>query len=128
MATREYVLGNVDALPEFRIEIDYSHLIPAPVIETRSTVITAIVKIEQSDTVSKDAWKAAGECVLMAGAGAIVAGMIPGGIAAMPMFMQLFGSYATSKGLHLAASQVQFRTETTYGDWERPLGASIRSA
>ncbi len=120
--TRKYELGKFDGLPEFRVELDYSGLVPVPIVQTRSTVITAIVKIEQLETASEEAWKAAGQGILVAGAGAMVAGMIPGGVAAAPMFMSMFGSYATSKGLNLVASQIQFYTETAYGDWEL-LGA-----
>jgi hypothetical protein len=119
MTTKEYELGKFDGLPEFRVEMDYSRLIPVPVLETRPTRLTAIVTLQQSNTANEDAWKAAGECVLLAGAGVLIAGMMPGTVAIAPTFMRLFGSYATSKGLHLVANQIQFRTETAYGDWTR---------
>jgi len=83
----------------------------------RSTTIHAIVAIEQLDDMDEEFWDAVKECSMLAGAGAFVAGMIPGGLTAVPVFMQIFGSCAASKGIGLIADQIQLRTETEYGEW-----------
>jgi hypothetical protein len=111
MTTREFELGSMDGLPEFR-------LLPTLIVEIRKTTLKGFVTIERSDNVNEETWKAFGECILFASAGATIAGLIPGGIAAIPTFLHMFGTCATSKGLDLAASQIRFRTETLYGEWE----------
>ncbi|MFH7029995.1 MAG: hypothetical protein ACHBN1_32680 [Heteroscytonema crispum UTEX LB 1556] len=118
MTTREFELGSMDGLPEFRVVTDHSGLLPTLIVEIRKTTLKGFVSIERADNVNEETWKAFGECIMFAGAGAAIAGLIPGGIAAIPTFMQMFGSCATSKGLDLAASQIRFRTETLYGEWE----------
>ncbi|MEA5503432.1 hypothetical protein VB735_09980 [Halotia wernerae UHCC 0503] len=119
MATRDFELGSMDGLPEFRVVMDSNGFSPIPVLETRKTTLKAFVSIEQFDNVNEESWKAFGQCIMFAAAGAAVAGFIPGGVAAAPTFMHMFGACATSKGLDLAASQISFRTETFYGEWER---------
>jgi hypothetical protein len=119
MATRDFELGSIDGLPEFRVVMDSSGFLPTPVVETRKTTLKAFVSIEQSNNVNEEAWKAFGQCIMLAAAGVAVAGFIPGGVTAVPTFMHMFGTCATSKGLDLAASQIRFRTETFYGEWER---------
>ncbi len=118
MTTREFELGSMDGLPEFRLVTDKSGLFATLIIEIRKTTLKGFVSIERSDNVNEETWKAFGECIMFASAGATIAGLIPGGIAAVPTFMHMFGTCATSKGLDLAASQIRFRTETLYGEWE----------
>ncbi|MBD2440847.1 hypothetical protein [Nostoc sp. FACHB-110] len=119
MATRDFELGSMDGLPEFRVVMDGNGFLLTPVLETRKTTLKAFVSIERSDNINEETWKAFGQCIMIAAAGAAFAGFTPGGIAAMPIFMHTFGTCATSKGLELAASQIRFRTETFYGEWER---------
>jgi hypothetical protein len=118
MATRDFELGSIDGLPEFRVVMDTSGFLPTPVVETRKTTLKAFVSIERSDNVNEETWKAFAQCIIFASAGAAVAGFIPGGVTAIPTFMHMFGTCATSKGLDLATSQIRFRTETFYGEWE----------
>jgi hypothetical protein len=119
MTTRDFELGSIDGLPEFRVVMESSGFSLTPVLETRTTTLKAFVSIERSDNINEETWKAFGQCIMLAAAGAAAAGFTPGGIAAMPIFMHTFGTCATSKGLELAASQIRFRTETFYGEWER---------
>jgi hypothetical protein len=119
MTTRDFELGSIDGLPEFRVVMDSNGFLLTPVLETRKTTLKAFVSIERSDNVNEETWKAFGQCIMFAAAGAAVAGLTPGGIAAVPTFMHIFGTCATTKGLDLAASQIRFRTETFYGEWER---------
>jgi hypothetical protein len=105
-------IASLVGLPEVKLEIDQG-----PVLKTRSTNIHAFLSIEPPPTADADFWQAVQECVVMAGAGAVVAGMVPGGMLALPTFMRMFGAHAASKGLELVASQFQLVTETTYGDW-----------
>jgi hypothetical protein len=119
MATRDFELGSIDGLPEFRVVMDSSGFLPTPVVEIRKTTLKAFLSIERSDNVNEETWKAFGQCIMFAAAGAAFAGFMPGGIMAAPTFMHMFGTCATSKGLDLAASQIRFRTETFYSEWER---------
>jgi hypothetical protein len=118
MSTREFELGSMNGLPEFRLATSECGFSPSLIVETRKTTLKGFVSIERSDNVNEETWKAFGECVLFASAGATIAGLIPGGIAAVPTFMHMFGTCATSKGLDLAASKIRFRTETLYSEWE----------
>lgn len=117
MVVREFEVASVPGLPEFRVVMNNSTPILFPTIQTRSTTIRAIVAIVQLDDVDEEFWSAVRECAMLAGAGAFVAGMLPGGLTAVPVFMQIFGSCAASKGFSLIAEQIQLRTETRYGDW-----------
>lgn len=117
MVTKEFEVAIVPGLPECRFVMDDSSGVPFPVMQTRSTTIRAILVISQLDDVSEEFWSAVRECILVASAGAFVAGMLPGGLASIPVFMQLFGSCAASKGFSLISDQLQLRTETTYGEW-----------
>ncbi len=117
MASNEFELGMVNGLPEVRVMMEYRDSVPVPIIKTRSTTIKAFVSINQRDNVSEEVLSAVGECAMWAGAGAAIAGIIPGGLAALPVFVEAFGACAAAKGLNLVAEQVQLRTETTYGDW-----------
>lgn len=113
MVTREFELGSVYGLPEFRITMNNS----MPVVQTRSTTVHIFLVIQQLDDIGEDYWNAVRDCVVLAGTGATIAGLIPGGVAALPVFMQVFGTCAASKGFTLVSDQVQFRNETTYGEW-----------
>jgi hypothetical protein len=103
-------------LPEVKLVVDQGSL-PLPALKIRSTTIHAFLSIEPPPTADADFWQAVQECILMAGAGAIVAGMFPSGMLALPTFMRMFGAHAASKGLELVANQFKLVTETTYGDW-----------
>ncbi|MBW4553500.1 MAG: hypothetical protein KME35_20660 [Aphanocapsa sp. GSE-SYN-MK-11-07L] len=107
-------IASLAGLPEVKLVIDQGLL---PGLKTRSTTIHAFLSIQPPPTADEDFWKAVQECLLMAGAGALVAGMTPGGMLALPTFMRMFGAHAASKGLELVASQFQLVTETTYGEW-----------
>jgi hypothetical protein len=109
-------IASLAGLPEVKLVVDQGSL-PLPVLRTRSTTIHAFLSIQPPPTADEDFWKAVHECLLMAGAGALVAGMTPGGMLALPTFMRMFGAHAASKGLELVASQFQLVMETTYGDW-----------
>lgn len=117
MVTREFELGSIYGLPEFRMTTNNGSSVPMPVVQTRSTTIHVFLVINQKDDIGEDFWNAVRECVMLAGAGATIAGFFPGGVAALPIFMQVFGTCAASKGFNLISEQVQLRTETTYGDW-----------
>ncbi len=119
MVTREFEMGSINGLPEFRVVMDESGLLPTPIVETRKTTLKAFVSIERADNIDEETWKAFVECIMFAGAGAAIAGLIPGGVAAVPTFMQIFGTCATSKGLNLVTNQIRLQTETVYGEWER---------
>lgn len=118
MVTREFELGSIYGLPEFRITMNDTGSVPMPVVQTRSTTIRAFVVINQLDDVGEDFWNAVRDCVMLAGAGAGIAGFFAGGVATVPIFLQVFGTCATSKGFNLVSSQVQLRTETTSGEWD----------
>ncbi len=107
-------IASLVSLPQVKLEIDQG---PLPALKTRSTTIHAFLSIEPPPTADADFWQAVQECIVMAGAGAIVAGMFPGGMLALPTFMRMFGAHAASKGLELVTNQFQLVTETTYGEW-----------
>lgn len=117
MTIREFEFISVPGLPECRVVMNNSIPILFPAIQTRSTTICAIVTIAQLENMDEEFWNAVQECSMLAGTGAFVAGAIPGGLAAVPVFMQIFGSCAASKGFSLLAEQIQLRTETRYGEW-----------
>ncbi|MBF2000637.1 MAG: hypothetical protein IGS50_05940 [Synechococcales cyanobacterium C42_A2020_086] len=115
---KEFELGSVLGLPEFRTVLDTTCFPPRVVVETRTTLLKGFLVVERDEMIDEALWKAIGECLLAAGAGAAVAGVVPGGMVMMPTFMQLFGAHATSKGLDLALNQLRLRTETCYGEWQ----------
>jgi hypothetical protein len=118
MANTEFELASVNGLPEFKVVIDDRGVFPIPIVKTRTTILKTFVCIERTENINEETLKAFAECILFAGASAAFAGCVPGGILAVPTFMQTFGVHATSKGLELVASQINFRTETIYGEWE----------
>lgn len=101
--------------------MDAQSWIPVPIVESRSTLLKTFLVIERLENIDEEFWKAVAECVLYASAMATVAGLIPGGIASIPTFLQMFGVRAAAKGLDLTASQLRVRTETCYGQWERTM-------
>jgi hypothetical protein len=107
-------IASLVSLPQVKLEIDHW---PLPALKTRSTTIRAFLSIDPPLTADADFWQAVQECIVMAGAGAVVAGMVPGGMLALPTFMRMFGAHAASKGLELVTNQFKLVTETTYGDW-----------
>ena len=117
MITRKFELGSMHGLPEVRMTMNDSFPVPMPVVQIRSTTIHVFVVINQLEDVGEDFWNAVRDCALLASTGAAIAGFVPGGLAALPTFMQIFGTCAASKGFNLASEQVQLRTETTYGEW-----------
>jgi hypothetical protein len=119
MPTRIFELGSIDSLPEFRVVMDNSGLWPVPVLETRKTRLRVYVEVQRDEEIDEKVWKALGECVIFAGTGAAVAGLLPGGVASMPTFLHMFGSCAASKGMDLTINQVLVQTETLYDEWER---------
>ena len=119
MASREFEMGSISGLPEFRVVMDESGWLPTPIVEIRKTTLKAFVSIERADDIDEQTWRAFVESVMFATTGAVIAGLIPGGIAAIPTFMQIFGTCATSKGLDLVGKQIRLQTETVYSEWER---------
>lgn len=117
MVTKEFELGSMPGLPEVKITMNESGSVLMPVIQTRSTTIYTFVVINQLDDVGQDFWNAVRDCVMLASAGAALAGFFPGSVASVPIFIRVFGTCAASKGFNLVSNQVQLRTETTYGEW-----------
>ncbi|MGG6269457.1 hypothetical protein ACQ4M3_28410 [Leptolyngbya sp. AN03gr2] len=112
-----FPIASVPGLPEARVSFNNQNLLPLPVLQTRNTTVHAFLCINPPPDADEKFWDAVRDCLVAASAGAIVAGTITGGLAALPTFMQVFGAKAASKGLELVANQLQLVTETTYSDW-----------
>lgn len=112
-----FPIASVPGLPEARVNFDHQGLIPLPVLQTRNTTVHAFLCVSPPPDADEKFWNAVRECLITASAGAIVAGTMTGGLAALPTFMQVFGAKAASKGLELVGNQLQLVTETTYGEW-----------
>ncbi|GAP94836.1 hypothetical protein [Leptolyngbya sp. NIES-2104] len=110
-------IGSIPGLPEARVILANQGFVPLPMLETRSTTVHTFLSIDPPENADEEFWKAVGECLVLASAGAIVAGTMSGGIAALPTFMQVFGAKATTRGLELVANQLKIVTQTTYSDW-----------
>jgi hypothetical protein len=118
MTTKIVDLGSVGGFPEFRVVMNDTNVFPMPKIESRTTTINASVVIECTENINEEALKAFIQSIMMAGASVLLAGCMPGGVIAMPLFLRTFGAYAASKGIELAAGQIKLHTETNYGKWE----------
>ncbi|OKH52680.1 hypothetical protein NIES2101_13645 [Calothrix sp. HK-06] len=118
MATKIVELGSIGGLPEFRVVMNDGNILPMPVVETRKTTLIASVVIERTENINEEVLKAFIQSIMMAGASVLLAGCVPGGVIAMPLFLRTFGAYAASKGIELAAGQIKLNTETVYGEWE----------
>lgn len=116
---KEFELASFNSLPEFRMIVDEKGFLPLPLVESRPTLLKTFLVVERLENIDEEFWKAVAECVLYAGAMAAVAGLVPGGLAGTPLFLQMFGVRAAAKGLDLTASQLRLRTETCYGEWQR---------
>jgi hypothetical protein len=112
-------IGSISGFPEARVTLDSQGLLPLPVLQTRSTTVHAFLCVSPPKNADEQFWSAVRECLVLASAGAIVAGTISGGIAAIPTFMQVFGAKAASRGLELVANQLQVVTKTTHGEWSQ---------
>ncbi len=112
-----FPIASVPGLPEARVNFNNQGLIPLPVLQTRNTTVHAFLCVNPPANADEEFWNAVRECLVAASAGAIIAGTMTGGIAALPTFMRVFGAKAATKGIELVTSQFQFITETTYGDW-----------
>lgn len=110
-------IGSIPGFPEARVTLANQGFVPVPMLQTRSTTVHTFLCVEPPDNADEEFWSAIRECLVLASAGAIVAGTLSGGIAAMPTFMQVFGAKATTRGLELVANQLKIVTQTTYSDW-----------
>lgn len=117
MVIKEFEIGSIPGLPEFRIATNDSDVVLFPAIQARSTTIHAFVVISQLEDAGEEFWHAIRECSMLAGTGAFIAGFLPGCVTALPVFMQMFGSCTASKGFNLISEQIQFRTQTNYSQW-----------
>ncbi|GJD15300.1 hypothetical protein RIVM261_002560 [Rivularia sp. IAM M-261] len=118
MATKIVELGSIGGLPEFRVVMNDGNILPMPVVETRKTTLIASVVIERTENINEEVLKAFIQSIMMAGASVLLAGCLPGGVIAMPLFLRTFGAYAASKGIELTVGQIKLNTETVYGEWE----------
>ncbi|BDA71363.1 hypothetical protein CAL7716_055290 [Calothrix sp. PCC 7716] len=118
MATKIVELGSIGGLPEFRVVMNDGNILPMPVVETRKTTLIASVVIERTENINEEVLKAFIQSLMMAGASVLLAGCLPGGVIAMPLFLRTFGAYAASKGVELTVGQIKLNTETVYGEWE----------
>ncbi|MBW4442644.1 MAG: hypothetical protein KME10_15690 [Plectolyngbya sp. WJT66-NPBG17] len=112
-----FPIASLPGLPEARVNFDNQGILPLPVLQTRNTTVHAFLCVNPPANTDEKFWEAVRECLVAASAGAIIAGTMTGGIAALPTFVRVFGAKATTKGIELVANQFQFVTETTYGDW-----------
>ena len=112
-----FPIASVPGLPEARVTLEHQGLIPLPVFQTRNTTIHAFLCVNPPANADEEFWNAVKECLVAASAGAIIAGTMTGGIAALPTFMRVFGARAATKGFELVTNQFQFVTETTYSEW-----------
>lgn len=110
-------IASMPGLPEARVILDNQGWIPFPQLQTRDTTIHAFLSVNPPENSEETFWLAVRECLVAASAGAIIAGTMTGGIAALPTFMRVFGAKAATKGLELVGNQFQFVTKTTYGEW-----------
>lgn len=110
-------IGSIPGLPEARVTLASEGFVPVPMLQTRNTTVHTFLCIDPPENADEEFWNAVRECLVFASAGAIVAGTLSGGIAALPTFMQVFGAKATSRGLELVSNQLKIVTQTTYGDW-----------
>ena len=112
-----FPIASIPGLPEARVNFENQGLLPLPVLQTRNTTVHAFLCVNPPANADEAFWNAVKECLVAASAGAIIAGTMTGGIAALPAFMRVFGAKAATKGLELVANQFQFVTETTYSEW-----------
>lgn len=112
-----FPIASIPGLPEARVSLEQQGFLPFPVLQTRNTTVHAFLCVNPPSDADEKFWEAVRECLVAASAGALVAGTLTGGIAALPTFMRVFGAKAAGKGLELVANQLQFITETTYGEW-----------
>lgn len=114
---KKFQIGSMNGLPELRVTVDTKGIFPVPIVQSRETTIHAFLCVNPPANADHRFWDAVRDCMLMAGAGAFVAGVIPGGMAFMPTFMRFFSTKAVEKGFELVVEQFQLTTETQYGEW-----------
>lgn len=112
-------IASMPGLPEARVTLNNQGWLPLPVFQTRNTTIHAFLCVSPPEDADEAFWSAVKECLIAASAGAIIAGTMTGGIAALPTFMRVFGAKAATKGFELVGNQFKLITETTYSEWGR---------